>query len=479
MFTTADLFGKFHSPKLSLKTVRASLPSLGLNELATLFQDWFAEHLLSASDEGPNSRERLYPLRVTFWTFLWQVLNPGSSCRDAVRKLMAWFAFLGRPKVQEETSPYCQARARLPKDLLERILKAIAQAAEQRVRSNWRFHDRDVKVGDGTTVSAPDTKKNQRAFPQSANQAEGCGFPLLKLVGIFSLASGALLSVVIGNKHTSELGLFRRIWDQLKKGDIFLADRLFCDFVTMAWLWLRGVDSVLRLNEKRPRDFRKGKRLGKYDRLVTWQKPDRKPKTATRKIWNSLPTEITLRLIRYPVSIPGFRPREIVLVTTLLDPAAYPAAELASLYLRRWQVELFFRHIKSTLQMDILSCLSPAMLAREILMHLIAYNLIRGLMVEAAAVNDCDVARISFKGSIDTVRHFSQVIALAKSRKQATQLTNDLLSALANDLVPDRPGRAEPRVKKRRHKRYSLMTKPRHHWKARVRSGKCRKNGRA
>ena len=476
MFTTAELFGKFHSPKASFQSARASLPSLGLNELSTLFKHWFADHLLSPTEEGLNSRQRLYTLRVSFWTFLWQVLNPGSSCRDAVRKVMAWFAFLGRPKVKEDTSPYCQARARLPKATLERILQAVAQAVEQRVGSAWRFHGRDVKVGDGTTASAPDTAKNQRAFPQSAQQQKGCGFPLLRLVGLFSLASGALLSVVIGNKHTSELSLFRRIWDQLKKGDIFLADRLFCDYVTLAWLKLRGVDSVLRLNEKRPRDFRKGKRLGKYDRLATWQKPDRKRKTATRKIWNSLPAELTLRLIRYPVSIPGFRSRQIFLVTTLLDPVAYPAAELASLYLRRWQVELFFRHIKTALQMDMLSCLSPAMLAREILMHFIAYNLIRALMVEAASVNDCDLTRISFKGSIDTVRHFSHVIALAKSPKQATQLTNDLLSALANDRVPDRPGRAEPRVKKRRHKRYPLMTRPRHQWKAKARGRKCRKN---
>ena len=464
MFTTADLFGKFHSPRRPLQAARAQLPA-SPNELATLFKGWFPAHRLSPTDEGPNSRERVYSLRVTFWTFLWQVLNPGSPCYEAVCKVMAWLASLGRPKVSADTSPYCQARARLPKATLEDILQATAQTADQRVGTQWRFHDRDVKVGDGTTASAPDTKKNQRAFPQSANQQEGCGFPWLKLVALFSLASGALLAFTTGNKHSSELQLFRRLWKHLKKGDIFLADRLFCDYVTIAWLWQRGIDSLLRLNEKRPRDFRRGKRLGKYDRLVTWTKPERKRKTATRKIWDSLPTEITLRLIRYPVCIPGFRPRYIVLVTTLLDPVVYPAAELAELYLRRWSVELFFRDIKTTMQMDLLSCRSPAMLAREILMHLIAYNLIRGLMAEAAALHHQDVARISFKGSVGAVRHFSSVIAQAKSRRQALQLTIALLETLADGLVPDRPGRAEPRVKKRRHKRYPLMTKPRHHWK--------------
>jgi hypothetical protein len=292
---------------------------------------------------------------------------------------------------------------------------------------------------------------------------------LLKLVAIFSLTSGALLSLTIGNKHSSELKLFRKIWEHLKKGDIFLADRGFCDYVTIVWLWLRKVDSVLRRNEMRPRDFRKGKRLGKYDRLVTWKKPDRQRKTATCKIWRALPSEITLRLVRYPVCIPGFRARDIVLVTTLLDPLEYPAAELAQLYLRRWQVELFFRHIKTTLQMDVLSCLSPTMLEREVLMHMIAYNLIRGLMAEAASIHEQQVTRISFKGSVEAVRHFSQVIAQARSRSQALQLTNHLLETLAKSLVPYRPNRVEPRVKKRRHKRYPLMTKPRNHWKASLR----------
>jgi len=189
-----------------------------------------------------------------------------------------------------------------------------------------------------------------------------------------------------------------------------------------------------------------------------------------------LPAQITLRLIRYPVAIPGFRPKQIVLVTTLLDPVAYPAWELAQLYLRRWSVELFFRHIKTTMQMDMLRCLSPAMLSREVLMHLIAYNLIRGMMAEAAAIYDQEVARISFKGSVQAVRHFSQVIAQAPSRRKAVQLTNDLLQALAKALVPHRPGRTEPRVKKRRHKRYPLMTLPRNHWKAHLHSRRTMKN---
>ena len=214
MFTTSDLFGKFHSPRHSLQSARARLPR-SPNELATLFKDWFPAHWLSPTEQGPNSRERLYSLAVTFWTFLWQVLNPGSPCSDAVGKVIAWLASLGRHHLSNDTSPYCQARARLPKSTLQNILGAVAQRAEQRVRSHWRFHDHDVKVGDGTSLLAPDTPKNQKAFPQSAQQQPGCGFPLIKLVALFSLGSGALLHFTLGNKHHSELGLFRRLWRHL------------------------------------------------------------------------------------------------------------------------------------------------------------------------------------------------------------------------------------------------------------------------
>jgi hypothetical protein len=476
MFTTAELFGPFHSPQSPLHHARDRMAAAPPHELERLFAACLPAGLLSQADEGPNSRNRVYSLSVTFWTFLWQTLNPGSSCRNAVRKVMAWFALLGQPKVKEDDSPYCQARLRLQPDTLERALRASAQAAEQRAPQQWRFLGREVVVGDGTTSTAPDTSKNQRAYPQSARQLPGCGFPLVKWVALFSLSSGALLEVALGNKHKAELTLFRKLWDRLKAGMIFLADRGFCDYVTLAGLWLRQVDSVLRLNGSRPHDFRKGKRLGRYDRLVTWQKPEHKARTATQKLWRSLPAQLTLRLIRYPVSVPGFRPREIILVTTLLDPVAYPAAQLAELYLRRWRVELFLRDIKTTLQMDPLTCKTPAGLYRELWMHLIGYNFVRCLMVEAASLHAVDLERISFKGSVDTLRHFSLAIAQARLRRQQTQLINDLLAALAGDLLPHRPHRLEPRQQKRRPKNYPFMTQPRQQSKAKLLRSNSRKN---
>lgn len=463
MFTTSELFGRFHSPRAP-KPPRPTRAAP--EELEQLFGACLPPGLLDQTQTGPNSRKRVYTVSVTFWTFLWQVLNPGSSTRSAVRKVMAWSALLKRPKVSEDDSPYCKARKRLPLCLLKQALSASAQAAERRASPLWSFHGRQVLVCDGTTSSGPDTPANQRAYPQSARQRAGCGFPLIKWVALFSLSTGALLDVTWGNKHWAELRLFRKIWHHLKAGMIFLADSAFCDFVTMATLLLRQVDGVVRLNQRRNFDFRKGKRLGRGDRLVTWDKPAVKPKTATKKLWQQMPAQITLRLIRWRVTIPGFRPCELILVTTLLDAKKYPASEIAGLYLRRWRVELFLRDLKTTLQLDVLSCKSPRMLRRELLMHLIAYNFIRCLMVESATTHSVALESLSFKGSIDTLRHFSLVIARARSKAQRLRLECDLLAALAGDPLPDRPNRLEPRSLKRRHKDFPSLMMPRAEWRA-------------
>ncbi len=466
MFTTSDLFGRFHSPRDPRR--HAQIQAAAPHELEQLFGSQLPPGLLSATEEGPNSRKRVYSVSVTFWTFLWQCLHPGSACRHAVRHVIAWFALMGWGKVEEDDSPYCKARRRLDKATLQRALHASAASADQRARDQWRFHGREVVVGDGTTSLAADTRANQRKFPQSKNQKPGCGFPLVRWVALFSLASGALRDVALGNKHQSELKLFRKLWEGIRAGMIFLADRGFCDFATVAGLLLQQVDSVLRLNAGRCHDLRRGRRLGRWDRLVTWHKPPRKPRTVSKKLWNRLPAQLTLRLLSYPVQIPGFRPHRIYLATTLLDPKLYPVQELAELYLRRWRVELFLRDIKTTMKLEFLRCKSPTMVWRELHMHLIAYNLIRGLMVEAASIHDVDIQRISFKGSVDTVREFSPVIARARSRRQRIELTNSLLEAIAGDPLPERPDRIEPRNQKRRPKDFPFLVEPRATLRARL-----------
>jgi hypothetical protein len=342
------------------------------------------------------------------------------------------------------------------------VHRHTANTLQQRVTREQLWCGRHVKVVDGTGVSMPDTPKNQRAFPQPSNQKKGCGFPVAKLVGCFCLASGALLHWAEGNQHVHERKLSRKLFAFFLPDDIALTDRGFCSYVDIALLLRAGVDTVMRLHQARPSDLRKGKRLGPNDRLVTWQKPKQRPRVCTAADWRHVPDTLTLRLVYVSVDVPGWRTQSVVVVTTLTDPIRYPAAEIARLYLRRWAVELFFRDIKTTLGLDVLRCQTPTMVRKEIAMHAIAYNLIRALMQQAAALYHVPIERLSFKGSVDTLRQWSDTLngAHHKPREQA-RLFNQLLQILAEDRVPLRPDRAEPRVRKRRPKAYPLMTQPR------------------
>ena len=219
----------------------------------------------------------------------------------------------------------------------------------------------------------------------------------------------------------------------------------------------------MRIHHARSIDFRKGKRLGSKDRLVTWTKPQQRPKGFTKRQWKALPESLTLRMLHIQIDVPGFRTESIVLVTTLTDPTAYTAEDLAKLYLRRWSVELFFRDIKITLGMDVLRCRTPQMVRKEIAMHVIAYNLVRGLMQQAAALYEVDLTRLSFKGSVDSLRQWTDTFNATHSKpREQRRLFNHLLQIIAEDTVPYRPERSEPRVRKRRPKNYRLMTRPRH-----------------
>ena len=431
--------------------------------------------LLAQADEGPNSRERDYSVRRTFFGFLFQVLKPECACREIVRQILALGARHTQNASSSGTSAYCQARQRLPADILPRLRCALAARAD-RVRELWR--GLCVKVIDGTGVSLPDTRKNQRAYPQPGGQKPGCGFPLLKMVGVFSLATGALLDYAKGNKHQHELGLLHRLLDTFKPGDLALADRGFSTYTLMALLGLRKVHSLFRLHHARPQDLRRGKRLGKNDRLLVWRKPDhwQKPRYMPKTLWQLLPKELSVRMVRFTLEIPGYRTKSVTLITTLVDPQLYPASELAQLYARRWRIELWFRDIKTSMRMETLRCLSPKMVHKEIEMFLIAYNLIRCLMVDAARVHDVPVDRLSFKGTVDSVRQFSAALAQARSRKQKDKVIGRLLEIIAQDQVPERPGRREPRAVKRRPKPYQKLNRPRHVMKEMQHRSKYRKN---
>lgn len=435
-----------------------------LEQLYGLFGDLIPNKLLACTEKGVGSRDRSLPPGVTFWAFVSQVLSPGSSCRETVRKVEAWWRWAQKDRTGSlSPSAYCQARARLSKAVLALINGQISWTLERNTLTEEKWLEgRRVKIVDGTTVSMPDTPENQSAWPQPGSQKPGLGFPQMKLAGLFSLASGALLDHATSDLHVHESQLFRQMWDRLERGDIILADRGFCSYATMANLCRRGVDSVMRLHHARKIDFRQGRRLGADDRLVVWDKPQQRPTGFSQEEFDALPETLTVRLIRLQVACEGFRTRTVILVTTLLDPEIYPADAIRALYGERWNVELHFHQIKVLLALDILRCKSPDLIEKELAIHLIAYNLVRVLMQRSAHLHHVSLARISFKNSLDTARHFADVIRAASSspRKQR-RLIDDMLALIASDLLLERPHRSEPRAKKRRPKNYKLLTKTR------------------
>jgi len=458
------LFGR---PALSglQKTLREVA---NLNTLSDFFETFgflVPDALLRRRSSGTNSRQRRFTLHVTFWAFLAQTLAPETSCRDIVRKVQAWW-LLRAPKSRagsSSTAAYTKARQRLEPETICGIGQHLIERLERRAQPSQLWLGRRVRVVDGTTVSMPDTLENQEKYPQPSSQKAGCGFPQMRVVGLFSLASGALLDFAKSSIHIHESLLFGQLMSTLEKGDIALADRGFCSFHAFWNMSQVGVDALMRLNGVRKVDFRKGVKLGPNDRLLTWKKPAQRPKGCTQEEFDALPTSIILRHVRLTVSARGHRTQTITLVTTLLDPITYPLQQLGELYLQRWSVELHFREIKITLGMDVLRCQTPAMVEKEVMMHAVSYNLVRSLMQEAAIRHQVDLTRISFKGALDTLRHWSASLEAMRGmpRKQQALLVA-MFELIAMDLVPHCPGREEPRAKKRRPKNYQLLTKPRH-----------------
>jgi hypothetical protein len=458
-----DSFTPFFLPwRARLSSLRRSVSSTAsspplLHQLQELFGGWLHHHWFSPAEEGPFSRQRDWPLRLTFFSFLAQLLCPGSSCRWAVRQAQTLARLQSRPVPAQDTSAYCQARARLPLQLLRELIQRVGDSLQQRVPERARWCGRVVKVADGTTLTAEDTPANQEVFAQPKSQNPGCGFPLVRLVALFSLASGALLGFATGNYLQSELALATQLWALLEPGDVLLADRYFGCYRVLALVLGCQADLVCRLHASRRADFRYGKWRGSLDRQLIWTRPKQVPTGLSSLEWLALPATLTVRLVRFRVSEKGFRTRRVTLVTTLLDTQKYPVSALAALYRKRWQVELSFRQIKTALAMEHLAVRSPAMIDRSLAMHLLAYQLIRGLMQEAALSWDVPLERISFKGAVDATQHFGQALPRARSQRQRVQLYADLLRILAADKLPERPGRHEPRAVKRRLKAYPRL----------------------
>jgi hypothetical protein len=451
-----------------------------LAQLQEHLRDFLPAPLLSTEEDGLNSRERVFTLRLTFECFVWQLLKPKTSCREVVRQVQTLCRLHDQVPVNEGDSAYVQARQRLPRERLEKALSATAQAADRRVGSGGQCQGRPVKVVDGSTIQLPDTKENQKRYPQPSTQKPGCGCPLMKFVTLMSLTSGAILHVLLSSLHHHDLHLLRRLWNQCKKGDILLGDRAFGEYTTLAGLPPQGVDVVARLHQARKVDFRKARRLSRNDGLFVWHKGVQQSEILSAAQWALLPAEITVRIIRFTATLRGFRSRRVTLVTTLLDPKLYPAQELIALYLRRWRIELCLRDLKTTMGMEQLRCKTPDMAEKELLAYLVAHNLVRCVIAQAVARYSMDLERVSFKGSVDALRQYSNALVQARHRKMRRQLWEDLLINLVRDLVRYRPKRTEPRAVKRRPKPYPLLNQPRRkfveishrsrYWKGRTRN---------
>ena len=383
-----------------------------------------------------------------------------------MRRFLAQLALSDGGTASPSTTAYCKARGRLRIEDIEFAGEQVLERIETMHSSKRLWHGRHVKVVDGTGVSMPDTPENQALYPQSSSQKRGCGFPMMKLVALFSLGTGVMTGLAKGAKTCSERFGFRTLWSLLDPGDIVLTDRGFCDYASVFLLAARGVDCVMRNHQCRTVGVTQLKRLGKGDRLIQWHKTLARPNWLDKVSWRAMPDRLTLREISFRVEMPGFRTDTITVVTTLLDPTAFSAADFVELYRRRWMAELFLRDIKTTLGMDILRCKSPEMIHKELAVYQIAYNLIRAIMLESSSQHDVPVERISFKGALVSVRQWAPLMATSRlSKKQRRNLLEILLEYMARDRVPHRPNRNEPRAVKRRPKNHQLLTRPRHQFK--------------
>lgn len=410
---------------------------------------------------GHGFRDCVYTPSIVVWMLVSQVIGADHSCQQAVTRLNAWLTARGKERVSSETTSYCKARGRLPEELFAQLLAWTSQKCEEISSEVWLFHGRIVEMVDGWTVTMADTQENQDEYPQLASQKPGCGFPIARMIGVFSLATGAIMQTAIGRykgKETGETSLLRTILHRILPGRILLADRYYASFWLLAMSEMRGIDLVTRVHHLRKVDFRRGLKQGYLDQLVGYKKPDR-PKWMSKQEYAKFPEAILVRHLKYRVEQLGFRTRQIILATTLLDSAVYQAQELATLYGRRWNVELHIRSLKTQMQMDHLRCKSPQMVRKEIHCHMIGYNLVRCAMLASALKFGLQPWQLSFTGAMQLVEEFAASLRYAPNGHIAQW--NNLLLALSEMCVGMRPGRQEKRELKRRPKSYKLMKCPR------------------
>jgi putative transposase len=416
----------------------------------------------------------VYTPALTLWAFLSQVLfkDEQRSCLAAVARVIVLLVALGKRPCSDDSGAYCRARAKLPTPIIRRLAVQVADGCEQQVPDEWLWKRRHVYLVDGSTISMPDTAANQAEYPQPTTQEPGLGFPIARLVVLLSLATAMVKDLAIGpyaGKETGETALLRELLERFQRGDILLADRYFCSYFMIALLLERGVDLVARLHQARTADFRRGRRLGPGDHLVEWQRPA-KPDWMDQETYERMPASIRVREVEVQVHQPGFRVDSFVVVTTLTDADQYSRDDLAELYHQRWLAELDIRTIKCTLGLDVLRCKSPEMVRRELWTGLLAYNLIRQTMLQAAVQAGRSPRQLSFTAALQKIAASWNTILVCQDA--AVLLLIEIhLGDLATHQVGDRPDRVEPRAIKRRPKPQRLLMQPRQQARAALLAG--------
>ena len=441
----------------SLETVRARFTSSqGLP---------FAEVLTEASilevldEHQVEYRDRVFGPITTIWGFLSQVLSDDHSCRDAVARVIAHRAASGLEPCSPNAASYCNARARLPTGVLRALAKRTARQLQDGLPQAWKWNGRNVFIADGSHVSMPDTQHNQEAYPQVYNQEPGIGFPLARLAVLLSLASGACHDVSVApyaGKGTGETTLLRQMYGSLGRGDVVVADALFDNYFLIWELRELGIDVVVREQAERVGTVTVERRPD--GDLIVWQRPN-KPRGMTGEQYRRYPKSQTMRRVSVDARDKDNRVEQFAVVTTLLD-TSIDGGQIGGLYERRWEGEVDIRSVKSVMKMDVLRGKSPEMVRKEIWAHLLAYNLLRTVMAVAAAESDTEPRKISFKGAKQAVTAFAPKIEAARPEDRG-RLIDVLLKTVAYHRVGNRPGRWEPRARKRRPERAARLMLPR------------------
>lgn len=408
-----------------------------------------------------GGRERIFTPEVSLYAFLSQVMDDDQSQQGAVARVIAAKLAENQTPPSANTSAYSQARSKLPEAGLEKLASTVATKLANNTPDSWLWKGKlQIKIVDGTTLSMPDTPENQQEYPQSKSQQVGVGFPIMRAVALIDYAGGAVLDLAMGayqGKKTGEHALFRELMDSLQTHDVLLGDCYYPSYFLMATLLESGISGVFPAHASRKQDFRCGQRLGQKDHIVSWIRPS-KPTWMTAAEYNAFPKEIKVREVEIQMKRNGCRAKARVLVTTFLDHKDVTKADLIELYGCRWFVEISLNSIKSTMHMDILRGKTPSMVHKEIWVHLLAYNLIRKIMAQAALAHDRLPCTLSFKLALQSIRIFMQAGLLAQDNPQ---LFKQLLKMIVHKQIANRPGRKEPRCRKRRPKAFPLLKKAR------------------